>query len=149
MLKQEQIVKKKVGKPNLVITKEMMDKAEELASQGLEQQQIAYCLGIGLSTFYEKKNENKEFAEAIKKGKAKGIAKVTKHLLDNIEKGNVAGQIFYLKCQANWKEAKEDTNVNVKVFGEHCKTIECMIDDSQDAILLEDQKENDKLLLTT
>ena len=68
---------KRVGRPKFVVTKEMCDKAERYASQGLTQEQIALALGIGQSTLYDKQNEFVEFGEAIKRGKGKGIQAVT------------------------------------------------------------------------
>ena len=45
-----------------------LERVEELAAQGLTNEQIAACLGICESTLYNKKREFLEFLEAIKKG---------------------------------------------------------------------------------
>lgn len=74
----------------------------------MEQQDIALCLGIHPGTLSMKKGQLADLNEAIKRGKAKGIARVTNALLKNIDIGNVTAQIFYLKCQAKWMEAKAD-----------------------------------------
>jgi hypothetical protein len=103
----------KVGRPAWIPTKEDLEKAELLAARGLNQEQIADCLGIGASTLFDKKNEYPEFAEALKKGRAQGIAHVTQALFNNIDLGNVTAQIFYLKTVGGWREAKDvnlDTN---------------------------------------
>ena len=92
-------------------TAENLAKVETLAEQGMTQEQIAPCIGIGVSTLYEKINKYPELLEALKKGKEKGIARVTEALLKNVEKGNVTAQIFYLKCRAGWKEARDEANV--------------------------------------
>ncbi len=94
----------KVGKPNLVITDDMITKAGQLAARGLTQEQIAACLGIGEKTLYEKKHQYPLFAQAIKDGSAKGISIVTNKLFENVLSGNLGAQIFYLKCRANWRE---------------------------------------------
>lgn len=99
---------KKVGRPPWVPTEDTLKQVEQLASLGMTQQQIADALGIGISTLMDKKHEFEEFAEAIKTGKAKGIATVTAALRENIKNRNVASILFYLKCQANWVEAKPD-----------------------------------------
>jgi predicted transcriptional regulator len=95
-----------IGRPPWVPGKEIIEQAECLAERGLTQQQIADSLGIGLSTLYDKKNEFEDFAEAIKRGQAKGIAHVSNNLMKNIENGNVTAQIFFLKCRAGWKETE-------------------------------------------
>lgn len=88
----------------LVFTKEMLETVEELAAQGMDQQDIAQCIGLHASTLSEKKNVVPELGEALKKGKARGLERVTKALLNNIDLGNVTAQIFYLKCKGQWKE---------------------------------------------
>lgn len=96
---------KKITKPKIEIN---LKQVEALAARGLTQQQIADSLGISESTLYTNKRENVDFAEAIKRGKAKGIATVTNKLFAKIEEGNLTATIFYLKTQAGWKE----TSVN-------------------------------------
>jgi transposase-like protein len=58
---------KKVGRPKIVVTKEMCDKAERYASQGLTVEQIASVMGIGQSTLYDKQNEFLEEREKVYK----------------------------------------------------------------------------------
>jgi hypothetical protein len=97
-----------VGQPPIEITQEMIVKAHEMASHGLTQEQIASCLGMGLSTLYEKKINYPELADAIKRGKDKGINMVANALFENAMNGEKVAQIFYLKARAGWKE----TNVS-------------------------------------
>ncbi|HHF7111073.1 TPA: LuxR C-terminal-related transcriptional regulator [Haemophilus influenzae] len=92
---------KKKTKPKIEIDLSMV---ESLAAQGLTNQQIADSLGISERTLQNRKKDNAEFAEAIKKGKAKGIAVVTNALMKKIKAGNVAAMIFFLKTQGGWKE---------------------------------------------
>lgn len=92
------------GKP-WIPTEEELKKVESLAARGMLQQDIALCLDIHPATLSEKKGQLDSLNEAIKRGKAKGIARVTNALLKNIDTGNVTAQIFYLKCQAKWMEA--------------------------------------------
>ena len=91
-------------KPN----QESLEKVESLAARGLSEEQIARCLGIHPDTLSHKKKEYEQLDRAIKDGKAKGVANVTAALLKNVQNGNVTAQIFYLKCQAKWREAKEE-----------------------------------------
>lgn len=95
----------KVGKPPWIPTEEDIKKVESLAARGMDQQDIALCLGICPQTLSQKKSEFVLLDEAIKRGKAKGIAHVTAQLLKNIDNSNVTAQIFYLKCKAKWREA--------------------------------------------
>lgn len=85
-------------------TEEEIKKVESLAARGMEEQDIALCLGINPSTLSHSKAQLEQLAQAIKRGKAKGIAKVTAALLKNVDIGNVTAQIFYLKCQAKWRD---------------------------------------------
>ena len=95
------------GRPPWIPTPDDLEKAESLAGMGMTQQQIADCLGIHASTLSEKKQDFNELNEALKRGRAKGIARVTTALLKNVDTGNVTAQIFYLKCVAGWREAKD------------------------------------------
>lgn len=92
------------GRPPFEITKEVIEIAESYASRGLNREQIADALGISYQTLNEKTKENSDFSDAIKRGKAKGIAHVANNLLKNVDNGNVTAQIFFLKCHAKWKE---------------------------------------------
>jgi hypothetical protein len=96
--------KNKGGKPPWIPSEEDLEKAEKLAGQGMTQRQIADCLGIGYGTLFDKKIEFPEFAEAIKRGKAAGIAYVSNKLMDKVGAMDTTSIIFYLKCQAGWKE---------------------------------------------
>lgn len=95
------------GRPEFEITEEVCRQAESLAAHGMTQTQIALALGMGESTLYEKKAQYPEFAEAIKRGKAKGIMLVTKALMEKVKGLDTASIIFYLKTQAGWKEAPQ------------------------------------------
>lgn len=103
---------KKVGRKKIVITQEIIDKAREYAKRGLTKEQICLALGIGKTAFYRKEAQKKELKNAIKQGRAEGIAIVADDLLKNIKKGNVTAQIFYLKTKGGFKE---EQNVNLKM----------------------------------
>lgn len=93
--------KTKKTKPKIQID---LSKVEALAANGLTQQQIADSLGISERTLYNSKRDNADFAEAIKRGRAKGIAVVTNKLMEQCKNGNTTAIIFFLKTQAGWKE---------------------------------------------
>jgi len=92
-----------ITKPKIQID---LAKVESLAANGLTQEQIASALGISESTLTKRKKENTDFADAIKRGKAKGIALVTNKLMESIKGGNMTGMIFFLKTQAGWRETQ-------------------------------------------
>ena len=95
---------KKRTKPKIEID---LAKVEVMAANGLTQQQIADSLGISVSTLYGRKRESEEFEEAIKRGKAKGVAVVTNELMKQVKSGNVTAMIFFLKARAGWREKVE------------------------------------------
>jgi len=100
-----------ITKPKIHID---LAKVESLAANGLTDEQIASALGISRTTLANRKRENEQFVQAIKRGKAKGIALVTNKLMESIKGGNMTGMIFFLKTQAGWKETtvQEHTGAN-------------------------------------
>ena len=84
-----------------------LKEVERLAGLGLTQEQIAASLGISSRTLDNRKAESAEFADAIKKGQAKGISEVANALWTNAMGGNVTAQIFFLKARAKWKDKHE------------------------------------------
>ena len=83
--------------PRFPITEQVIAQTETLAAQGLTVEQIARALGIHVGTLYVKKNDHPELDEAIKNGRAKGIAKVSNALFQKAIQGDTTAQIFYLK----------------------------------------------------
>ena len=55
-----------------------LDEVKELSKEGYSEKEIMKFLGCGHSVFYELKRENKEFAEALQKGRAKAIEELEK-----------------------------------------------------------------------
>ena len=94
------------GRPAWIPTDEINNQAREMASRGLTVSQISDCLGISESTLYGKQNEYKEFMDAIKKGRAEGLNKVSNALFEKATQGNVTAMIYYLKVRdkENWDE---------------------------------------------
>ena len=103
------------GRPPYKVTKEILDKVETLAAQGLNELQICHCIGWSKDTLIRKKKQYKELSEAIKRGKSKGIALVTSELLKKIKLGDTTAQIFYLKNRApeEWRDRRENVNTNL------------------------------------
>jgi hypothetical protein len=94
-------------------------KVEALAAQGMKHEEIAYALGISPRTFYRRKKDSAEMAEAIKRGEAKGEAVATTELFKLMKGGNLGAICFYLKCRRGWSEKIkiESNNTNTtKIF---------------------------------
>jgi hypothetical protein len=108
--------KGKPGRKAIIFDQEKIDQIELLASQGLGPYQISKALGISWDTLDRNKKKNTEIAEAIKKGKAKGLAKVTNSLFNSANDGNVTAQIFYLKNRDpdNWAD-RQDVNYKIDI----------------------------------
>jgi len=98
------------GRPKVEID---MVELEKLASVGLNEQQIADYMGVSTDTFGRRKKDDPDFAECIKRGKSKGIAKIANNLYAQSCEGNVSAGIFFMKNRAGWSD-KQDLNANVK-----------------------------------
>lgn len=101
------VVRYKHWKP----TEEDIKNVESLAARGMDEQDIALCLDLYPTTLTRKKAEFKQLEQAIKRGKAKGLANVTAALLKNVKNGNVTAQIFYLKCKGKWKDVHQENTM--------------------------------------
>ena len=91
---------------------------EKLAAIGLNEAQVADSLGISQDTLTRRKRDKKEFAEALKRGQAKGIATVANNLFEQSKNGNVSAGIFFMKNRAGWSDKieadlKATMNVNI------------------------------------
>ena len=86
-----------MGRPAFEISDNVIKKVEGLAAQGLTKEQIARSLGICYDTLNEKTKDYPEFSDAIKRGKAKGIATVSNALFNKAKGGDNVSMIFFLK----------------------------------------------------
>ena len=111
------------------------EKAEELASRGLTVNQIAHCLGISPRTFYERQKDTPEVAEAIERGRARGIQQVANALFEAATAGNVVAAIFYLKNRGplEWQDRRDFT-----VERKAARSVEELSDEELSAIAGED-----------
>ena len=90
-----------VGYPKIQLD---IERIEEMAANGMSKEQIAAALGIVSRTLRNREKEDSSFSEAIKRGKARGIETVTKALMQQVQSRNIVATLFYLKCQAGWRE---------------------------------------------
>lgn len=111
----------KVGRPKWIPQKEDIDQIEALASRFIKEEQIATILGIGQSTFVEKKKEFPELVEAIKRGRAKVAVNLSNKLYEQAMGGNTAILIFLAKAIMGLREndpmVQSNQTVLVRVDG--------------------------------
>ena len=84
-----------------------LSKVESLASRGLTKQQIADALGISETTLRNRQNDSADFADAIKRGQAKGIASVSNKLYESAMRGEAWAVCFFLKTKGGFKETQK------------------------------------------
>ena len=122
------------GRPPFEITPELLAKVEMLGSQGLTQTQIASVIGCALSTLMDKKKNYTEFSEAIKRGQAKGIAKITNKLFQKASEGDNTAMIFYLKNRDkdNWKDRYDNENTSTVTFNAADELKQALLNDRDD-----------------
>ena len=105
---------KKVGRKRINLD---LEQVENLASRGLGTTQIARALGVSWSTIDRSRKRSEDFEEALKRGKARGLAQVTNSLFTSATDGNVTAQIFYLKNQdpKTWKDRVENVHATINL----------------------------------
>ena len=86
---------------------------ETLSGQGCTQDQISLALGYGAQYLTQRKPNDEQLREAIDRGNAKGICKMTGKIFEMGMKENLGAAIFYLKNKAGWKDKVEmDAQIN-------------------------------------
>lgn len=105
---------KKAGRKRINLD---LEQVENLASRGLGTTQIARALGVSWSTIDRSRKRSEDFEEALKRGKARGLAQVTNSLFTSATDGNVTAQIFYLKNQdpKTWKDRVENVHATINL----------------------------------
>jgi hypothetical protein len=94
-----------------------LEQVENLASRGLGTTQIARALGVSWNTIDRNRKRSVDFEDAIKRGKARGLAQVTNSLFTSATDGNVTAQIFYLKNQdaKTWRDRVENVHATINL----------------------------------
>jgi hypothetical protein len=99
----------KGGRPRKEIDPRDLARIPQLAAL-LTEPQLADFLGMGLSTFRKRLEDDPEVSSAYKKGRAGAIARVAQTILSQATREkdpNITAAIFYLKTQAGWRERVE------------------------------------------
>ena len=103
---------------------------EKMASQGLNQEQIASVIGLKSSQWYERCNQNPDISEAYKRGKSKGVLAISNALFEQARAGNTTAQIFFLKAQGGWRE-----NIRLEHTGADGGPIKQEVNDARQKLL--------------
>lgn len=94
------------GRKPKVIDMKLM---EELAAEGLTEEQIAQSIGVSPDTLAERK-KNPEFLEVLHRGKAAACRVVSNKLMGLCKEGNLGAIIWWEKTRAGVSEPSEGTN---------------------------------------
>ena len=85
---------------------------EDLAAKGLTNAEICACLGISERTLYHRKQDTAEFADAIKKGQARGAEEVANALFQRATvKGDTTAIIWYEKTRRGISDKQTDVDL--------------------------------------
>ena len=101
----------------IVLTDEQVEQVYKLASV-LNQEQISDYLEISHDTFKAICDRDDRLLRAYKKGRAVVANKIGNSLISKALGGDTTCQIFYMKTQVGWREAKEapeDQTLNVNI----------------------------------
>ena len=101
------MAKHKGGRPSK-LAKIDLGEVERLAGLGLTDEEMAIVLDIARSSFslYKK---NKQFSDAVKKGKIKYDMEIIEGLRKNAKGGDTTAQIFWLKNRQpdKWRDKRD------------------------------------------
>ena len=93
------------------LTEDEYKQISQWSGDGLNESQIATLLNVNISTITREKKRNEQFAEAIKRGKGRGIQRVTNKLYEKALEGDNTAMIFYLKNRAGWQDKIEKETI--------------------------------------
>ena len=107
---------KRGPKPRL-ITKQFLEKVEHLAARGLSQQQVCHALRFSEIWWYDAKQKNSDISDSFKRGKARGLAKVSNAIYEQTLNGNRGAACFFLKNRDpdRWSDVKSVNAVQINI----------------------------------
>ena len=147
--------KKQPGRKKIKLNDpDTLNKIIALGSQGLTSGQIARCLGVSWSTIDRRRKENADIEEAIKKGAALGVEKISNALMTSARDGNVTAQIFYLKNRApdQWNDTQQ-VNHNLDLAGilsnANSRILDVRPDEPTEQLNLQDARERTNEIVRT
>jgi transposase len=102
---------------------------EDAAADGLTEAEVAARLNISEDTISRRKKDSADFAEAIKRGKARANAEVSSQLFKKVRRGDLGAIIWYEKTRKGYSD-----KVLQEVSGKDGKAIEIRATDYRSAI---------------
>jgi len=100
------------------VTPKLLKKVERLATKGLTLVQIAHSIGWSEATMHEKKKQNPELLESIKRGQAKGIETVTNALFKRAKGFTVKEVHEEARVDEKGKKFQQKKVVSKKIAGD-------------------------------
>lgn len=82
-----------------------LNAVERMAAQGMTMRQIANFYCVPVSYLQKRRKMSEKMSQVLDRGKSQGVERVTTKLMELIDSGNLIATLFYLKCQAGWREA--------------------------------------------
>jgi alpha-D-ribose 1-methylphosphonate 5-triphosphate diphosphatase PhnM len=98
--------------PKLIVDAALLAKVEQLAASGLSQGTIAIALDVDEDTITRTKKRSAAFADAIKRGRAKGEANLAARMYQLAMRGNVTALIWMEKSRHGRSEKIRHENEN-------------------------------------
>jgi len=86
----------------IVLDASQIEQVEQMASAGLNLDQISDFFGFDRATFYEIRKRQPDVAHHYKKGKTQSLWRTANALMAKINEGDTTAIIFHLKTQAGW-----------------------------------------------
>lgn len=98
-------------------TPEILRDIEQMAASGLNEQDIAWNIGIDPGTLTRKKHDFEQIEQSISRGRAQGVRRVTSALVEQAEAGNTQAAVFYLKNRRpdQWNDIQAVSQIQVNL----------------------------------
>lgn len=97
---------------------------EDAAAEGLTEAEVAARLGVSVDTLGRRKKDIAEFAEAIKRGKARADAEVSSQLFKKVQRGNLGAIIWYEKTRKKYSDRTETESTTRHEFPQFERALE-------------------------